>query len=555
MSRWFALPAWFIAAIAASAFWWWQGRPVALPDAPSQVIPCVSFAPYRGNQSVMDPTLVIPVEQIEDDLRMLSRYTRCVRTYGVGQGLDRVPEIAERFGMKVMLGAWISPNAADNARELERAIDVANRFPDTVSALVVGNEVLLRGDLPEQELVEYLRKARNSVSVPITYADVTDYWFRHRGIADSVDFVTIHILPYWDDDPVGVEDTMVRARTLWRQAREVFPDKRVFVGEAGWPSAGRMRGEALPSRVNQARFVRELLNLAESETMGLNLIEAFDQPWKRINEGTVGGYWGLLSEPREEKSPLMGPVSDDPSWRVHLAWSVAIAVLPLVTVLEMRGASAPMGWLVLALASQAAACALVVAMLNVFQTSITVVDWMVGLARWSLAAAAFALTLTAFIKTSAENGDKPVVAPVRDIVAALRSRTFRAFRGLDFAIGLVRGLTLFGAAVVTLGLVFDARYRDFPVAVYAVPAVAFVVLSFCRRGNRAADCREEILLAMVLAAGGSAIALLEGFANHQALAWAVVNFILAGTVAYDVFSRRRSGDGGDERSPPASRTA
>lgn len=541
MSRWFVLPAWFLAVAATTAFWWWQGRPVALPDAPSKVFPCLSFAPYRGDQSAMDETLVIPVEQIEQDLRVLSGFTRCVRTYGVGQGLDRVPEIAQRFGMTVMLGAWISPDALDNDRQLDLAIDVANRFPDTVSALVVGNEVLLRQDLPAQKLVELLRKARGSVSVPVTYADVWEFWFRHRAVADSVDFVTIHILPYWDDDPVGVDDTMDRVRTIWKRAREVFPDKLLFVGEAGWPSAGRMRGEALPSPVNQALFVRALLELAQSESMDLNLIEAFDQPWKRANEGTVGGYWGLFSEPREAKVPLTGPVSNDPSWRAHLAWSGAIAVLPLLLVLVSRKQIRPVGWVVLSLASHAAACALVVAMLNVFVTSITDVDRAVGLARWSLGAASFALVVTALVRDGGSNRDTPEILPARDILAALRSRTFRLLRGLDPALGLVRALTLFGAAVVTLGLVFDARYRDFPIAVYAVPALAFAALVFRRRESRAADLREEILLAWVLAAGGVLIALLEGFANHQALAWVAVNFILAGTVAYQARSGRRAG--------------
>ena len=540
MSRWLIFPAWLLAFAAAAAFWWWQGRPIAVPDAPSKVIPCVSFAPSRGTQSAMDPNLVIPATQIEDDLRMLSRHTRCVRTYGVGQGLDRVPEIAERFGIKVMLGAWISPNASDNARELSLAIDIANQFPETVSALIVGNEVLLRGDLPEHKLVQHLRKARESVTVPVTYADVTDYWFRHRSMSDEVDFVTIHILPYWDDDPVGVEETMDRARTLWEQAREVFPDTPLFVGESGWPSAGRMRGEALPSRVNQARFVRELLNLAQSENMDINLIEAFDQPWKRVNEGTVGGYWGLFSEPREEKWPLTGPVSNDPFWQAHLAWSAAIAALPMVLVLAFRRQILPAGWLVLCLTSHAAACALVLAMLNVVQTSIDTADWVGGLARWGLAAAAFALTVTAFLKRRGDNPDRETMMPALDILAALKSRTYRSLRGLAPALGVVRALTLFGAAVVTLGLVFDARYRDFPVAVYLVPAIAFAVLVLCRRENREADFREESLLACVLAAGGAAIILLEGFANHQAMAWAAVNFILAGTVAYQKYSCRRA---------------
>ena len=105
MSRWFIFPVWLLAIVATAAFWWWQGRPIAVPDAPSKVIPCVSFAPYRGSQSVTDPELIISAAQIEEDLKLLSQHTRCVRTYGVGQGLDRVPEIAKQFGIKVMLGA------------------------------------------------------------------------------------------------------------------------------------------------------------------------------------------------------------------------------------------------------------------------------------------------------------------------------------------------------------------------------------------------------------------------------------------------------------------
>jgi glucan 1,3-beta-glucosidase len=180
-------------------------------------------------------------------------------------------------------------------------------------------------------------------------------------------------------------------------------------------------------------------------------------------------------------------------------------------------------------------------MLNVFVTSITVVDWAVGLARWGLAAAAFALVVTVLVEDGGSNEDIPAIPPARDILAALRSRTFRLFRGIEPALGLVRALTLFGAAVVTLGLVFDARYRDFPVAVYAVPALALAVLVFRRRESRAADMREEILLAWVLAAGGVMIVLLEGVANHQALAWVAVNFSLAGAVAYQARSRRRAG--------------
>src|SRR5260370_12012113 len=77
-----------------------------------------------------------------------------------------------------------------------------------------------------------------------------------------------------------------------------FPGKEILIGETGWPSQGRMREGALPSRTNQARVVSEILLLAKQENFRVNLIEAYDQPWKRELEGTVVGYCVLLDSPQ-----------------------------------------------------------------------------------------------------------------------------------------------------------------------------------------------------------------------------------------------------------------
>src|SRR5947208_3345573 len=104
----FGLAAVVVAAVVA--FWWWLGTPVAMPKSPfasAEKLYCVSYTPFRGRQTPLDPTTRIDPAQIEDDLARLAKLTDCVRTYSTGLGLDRVAEIAERHGLKVMLGLWL----------------------------------------------------------------------------------------------------------------------------------------------------------------------------------------------------------------------------------------------------------------------------------------------------------------------------------------------------------------------------------------------------------------------------------------------------------------
>ncbi|MGZ9106866.1 MAG: glycoside hydrolase family 17 protein, partial [Rhodoplanes sp.] len=258
LRRWFALVAYLLALLPTLAFWWWQARPVDVADAPSSRVPCVSYAPYQGSQTPFDESLVIPPAQIERDLRSLADVTGCVRTYSVKQGLEEVPRIANAIGMKVMLGAWIGGERDKNEQQLAIATELARRYPETVKTVIVGNEVLLRREQPPAQLAAMIRRVREAVNVPVTYADVWEFWRKHPEVAEAVDFVTIHILPYWEDEPLAVADAIPHVEELSRRMGAEFPGKAVFVGEAGWPSAGRMREGARPSRVNQARFVREL---------------------------------------------------------------------------------------------------------------------------------------------------------------------------------------------------------------------------------------------------------------------------------------------------------
>ena len=242
-----------------------QIRPVAMHDlqlSEGERLKCVSYAPFRRpGQTPFAPNLKISREQIADDLAALSRISECVRLYSIDQGLDQVPALAREAGLKVLLGAWIGSDRTRSAIELDRAIGLANEHADVVRALIVGNEVLLRRERTESELRELIEYAQARTTVPVTYADVWEFWLKHPSLSGAVDWVTVHILPFWEDDPVSIDAAVGHVANVFEEVRSHF-DKPVMIGETGWPSEGRQREASLPSRVNQARYIREFVHRA-----------------------------------------------------------------------------------------------------------------------------------------------------------------------------------------------------------------------------------------------------------------------------------------------------
>ena len=147
----------------------------------------------------------------------LAKITDCVRTYSTEFGQDQIAGIAARHGLKVMQGLWLSGHADKNREQIETAVALANRYPDAVRAVVVGNEVLLRGEMSSDDLAATIRAVKARVPVPVTYADVWEFWLRNREVAAAVDFVTIHILPYWEDFPIPARNAAAHVDSIRRQ--------------------------------------------------------------------------------------------------------------------------------------------------------------------------------------------------------------------------------------------------------------------------------------------------------------------------------------------------
>lgn len=521
------LPVFLLAVSLAvvAAIWWWLGAPLTLARAPLDPgvkLQCVSYAPFRDGQSPLNSTLRVSAAQIEEDLKQLAQISQCVRTYAVDNGLDQVPALAQAAGLKVLQGIWLGSDRAGNARQIARAVELAKEFPGTVTALIAGNEVLLRGEMTGADLAATVRQVKQLSPVPVTYADVWEFWLRHRDVADAADFVTIHILPYWEDFPVPARNAADHVGRIRRQMALAFPGKDILIGETGWPSAGRMREGALPSRTNQARVVSEILALAEREQFRVNLIEAYDQPWKRQIEGTVGGYWGFLDAYQRVQKYSGRAISDHPRWlsQMGLGLIVTLAVFAVGWLgARRRGAGTPTSaeWLGVAVTATVAGA---LAGLAIEKAGIEAL----GLQGWLRSGALIAVAgLTALVGSFALTVGLPI--PPLDLSLAAKSQVGErsTLPRVSFSLSLLIAAICLLAVMTALGFVFDARYRDFPFDTLTVALVPLAALAFVNRAQQGVPRRAERAIAATLVACAVYVLFNEGFRNWQAI-WTCLVF-------------------------------
>jgi cellulose synthase/poly-beta-1,6-N-acetylglucosamine synthase-like glycosyltransferase/exo-beta-1,3-glucanase (GH17 family) len=270
---------------------------------------------------------------IDKDMAALAGHTQRVRTYGVNDGLDRIIPIAGRYGINVVLGAWIGNDSKSNAEEVRHAIEIAEANSN-VTRLIVGNESLLREDVKLDELIDLIDRAKRQVKIPVSTAEPWHIWLKYPELADSVDFITVHILPYWE----GVPEDVAVAYTLYRyhQLQAAFPNKHIYIGEAGWPSEGQWVKASEASQINQAKYIRDFLNAATEERIDYSLIEAFDAPWKRSIEGSVGAHWGLWNTQHQAKFSMSGSIVESTRWLQGYLIASLLALGPIQLFIRRR---------------------------------------------------------------------------------------------------------------------------------------------------------------------------------------------------------------------------
>jgi exo-beta-1,3-glucanase (GH17 family) len=232
----------------------------------------LSFSPYIEGQG---PKTIIEDAQIRDRLAIIEPYVRA---------------IAKEKGLKTMVGVWLDDDREHNELEFENAIRIANE--GHVDILAVGNEVLLRGDLTEDELLDYLRRAKEAApGVDVGYVDAYFEFVDHPRITDACDVLLANCYPFWEGCPA--EHALLYMKDMYRRVRSVANGKRVIVSETGWPNIGSAEGAAVPSFENAIKYFVDTCRWAEDEGVEIFYFSSFDESWKVGAEGDVGAYWGL----------------------------------------------------------------------------------------------------------------------------------------------------------------------------------------------------------------------------------------------------------------------
>ncbi len=305
--------------------WWWSNLPHGPEDwkGPIGGFALSAFQRYQNPLKNDFPS----DEEINNDLKLLKQYTPRIRTYSTLQN-PQVYRLADKQGLQVMAGAWIDRRLDNNEKEIETLIAQARRYPNSINRVIVGNEVLFRNDIPPEQLMAYVDRVRAALRQPVSVAEPDYIWLKYPELAEHVDFITVHLFPYWNG--MDRKDAIGAALGSYKELRAKYPNKPVVIGEIGWPSNGDRFQRADPSVSNEAIFLRQWFVTAKKENIDYYVMEAFDQPWKEKLSGRTEAYWGMFNADRQLKFPFTGPVTEDTAWPWKALAASLLALLPMI---------------------------------------------------------------------------------------------------------------------------------------------------------------------------------------------------------------------------------
>ncbi|MDH5620813.1 MAG: glycosyl hydrolase family 17 protein [Gammaproteobacteria bacterium] len=255
----------------------------------------ISFSPYIEGQG---PGTQISVAQIRERLAFIQPYVHWVRSFSCKEGNELIPGIAKEGGLQTMVGVWLDDDLEQNEVEIANAIAVANAGHADI--LAVGNEVLLRGDLTEDELLNYIQRVKDAVrDVPVGYVDAYFEFVDHPRITEACDVLLANCYPFWEGCPA--EHALLYMKEMYRRVVNVANGKRVIISETGWPNVGTPTKGSVPSLENAIKYFIDTYQWAEQDGIEIFYFSSFDETWKVDAEGDVGAYWGLWNKDGKPK--------------------------------------------------------------------------------------------------------------------------------------------------------------------------------------------------------------------------------------------------------------
>ena len=247
----------------------------------------VCFSPYLEEQ---EPGSLITEEQIRRKIEIIRPYTKWIRSFSCTEGNEMIPRIAKEYGLKTMVGAWLGENQAINEEEISNVIQIAkDGYADLVA---VGNEVLYREDLTENELLKFIKRVKNELpGIAVGYVDAYYEFCNRPAVTEACDIIFANCYPFWEG--CNINYSLLYMKDMYNRALKAGNGKKVIITETGWPNRGTSIGDAEPSFINAIHNFINTQNWSTEDNIDIFYFSAFDEMWKMGDEGDVGAYWGL----------------------------------------------------------------------------------------------------------------------------------------------------------------------------------------------------------------------------------------------------------------------
>ena len=258
-------------------------------------IPGLCFSPYLEGQNIGDQ---LSEKQIQKRMDIIAPYTKWIRSFSSTDGNEHIPKVAHKKELKTMVGAWIGSDRAKNEIEIKGLINLAKQ--GLVDIAVVGNEVLLRKELPEQELINYIKRVKQALpNIPVGYVDAYFQFVERPNIVDACDIILANCYPFWEG--YTIEQSTIYLRQMYAVSKNAAKGKPVIITETGWPNQGMDNKDAHPSNENAMKYFINVNKWASEEQIDLFYFSSFDESWKVHHEGDVGQRWGIWDKDEKLK--------------------------------------------------------------------------------------------------------------------------------------------------------------------------------------------------------------------------------------------------------------
>ena len=253
------------------------------------------FSPYEEGQKPGD---LISESQIRRKLELIKPYTKWIRTFSCTDGNEQIPILAKEYGLKTLVGAWLGDDPIINEDEINGLINLTNQGYVDIAA--VGNEVMYREDLSEDELIDYINRVKSAIpNTPVGYVDAYYEFTDRPKITDVCDVILANCYPFWEG--CSLEYSLVYMKQMYFQAMSAANGKKVIITETGWPSQGANLEGAFPSYENALKYFINAQNWSNDQNIEMFYFSSFDESWKVGSEGDVGAFWGLWDKDEKLK--------------------------------------------------------------------------------------------------------------------------------------------------------------------------------------------------------------------------------------------------------------